>query len=394
MINPKDFYRKLDTLLTEIYQIKEIDILPTVLKELVNFLGRDLHIVDGRLYEENVDRYDLIFSTGDRKYASSLLKKEKAVQLILEHGCYIFNEPADLVHSSLFHSNPTIPAAFVVNDDVKQWIFIFELEFGWERAEIEFSLNSVRKILLSRIASEHFKDYLNQAQLIQKSLIPESVPEIKGYDVAAKSISAEIVGGDLYDFIVFDPEHFAVAIGDASGHGLPAALLVRDVVTGLRMGIEKHLKMTYAIEKLNRVIHRSRLSTSFISLFYAELETNGNLIYVNAGHPTPLLLQANVIDDFPIGGLVLGPLPELKLKRGFKFMEKDDVLLLYSDGLIERQNKSGEPFEIERLKKLALNKKHLSAEAILNSIIDEAYAFGNKQKWSDDVTVVAIKKIF
>ena len=80
-----------------------------------------------------------------------------------------------------------------------------------------------------------------------------------------------------------------LSIGDASGHGLPAALLVRDVVTGMRMGIEKELKVAHVFEKLNRVIHRSRLSSRFVSVFYGELEADGNLVYVNAGHQPPIL---------------------------------------------------------------------------------------------------------
>ena len=92
------------------------------------------------------------------------------------------------------------------------------------------------------------------------------------------------MGGDFYDFHDLGEGTLGIAIGDASGHGLPAALLVRDVVTGLRMGIEKELKVAHVFEKLNRVIHRSRLSSRFVSVFYAELDRDGNLVYVNAGH--------------------------------------------------------------------------------------------------------------
>ncbi len=97
-----------------------------------------------------------------------------------------------------------------------------------------------------------------------------------------------------------------LAIGDASGHGLPAALLVRDVVTGLRMGIEKDLKVAYVFAKLNRVIHRSNLSSRFISVFYGELEADGNLIYVNAGHFPPSLFFTDP----------KGPQTELELATG------------------------------------------------------------------------------
>ncbi|MBD3290093.1 SpoIIE family protein phosphatase [candidate division KSB1 bacterium] len=392
MLNPKDFYRKLDTLFSEIYKVGGLDILSTVLEELVYFLGRDLNIVDGRLYEENVTRFDLINCTGDRSYPNSISKKDTALNLIISHGCYIFNEPHDVTGTSLENNYRTIPVAFVVSKEEKQWIFIFELASGWEREEIEFSLNTIRMILNSRISTDHFQDYIHQAELIQRSLLPEKMPEVESYDIAAKSIPTEIVGGDLYDFILYDDKHVGVAIGDASGHGLPAALLVRDVVTGMRMGMEKHLKMTYALEKLNRVIYQSRLSTSFISLFYAEVETNGNIIYVNAGHPTPLLIKEYGIEEFTIGGVVLGPMPHVKLKRGFNFMEKGDILLLYTDGLLERQNRLGEPFEMQRLKQLAFEKKNLSATEILEQIISEVYNFGNKRKWVDDVTIVVIKK--
>src|SRR5690242_7302595 len=80
-----------------------------------------------------------------------------------------------------------------------------------------------------------------------------------------------------FDFSIFDEKVFSVAVGDASGHGLPAALLVRDVVTGLRMGVEKEMKMAEAMRKLNGVIHRSTLSANFVSLFFAQIESTGNV---------------------------------------------------------------------------------------------------------------------
>src|SRR6185503_7881038 len=134
--------------------------------------------------------------------------------------------------------------------------------------------------------------------------------------------------GDFYDFVPFDQEILVIAIWDASGHGLPAALLVRDVVTGLRMGIEKDMKMGYAFRKLNRVIHRSNLSSRFVSVFYGELEANGNLLYVNGGHQPPLLFLKREIVPLTTGGTVIGPLPEVKFKRGFAHVDRGATLFL------------------------------------------------------------------
>lgn len=395
--NPKDFYRKLDRFLSEIYQIGSENILSVVLKELVSFLGKDLYIRNGRLYELDVDRFVLIQCINIDESCSldkTLPLDNEAVQLILKNGIYIFNDPQmSLLIESKSRLDQLTPVAFFVQREDQIWLFVFELQPGWDREEIDFSLNTIRKVLNARISSDIFQNYLHQAELIQRSLLPKEPPKIKGFDIAGKSISTDIVGGDLYDFIEFDEDTFGVAIGDASGHGLPAALVVRDVVTGLRMGLEKEMKLTRALEKLNRVIHRSTLSTSFISLFYGEIETNGTLVYSNAGHPPPLIVQEYNVQTLDRGGFVLGPMPEVKLKRGFASLNPGSNLILYSDGLIERLNRYGIPFEIERLTKIVLEHQNLPAEELTSRIIDAAYNFGDKSKWKDDVTVVVIKRL-
>ncbi|HEX9971712.1 MAG TPA: PP2C family protein-serine/threonine phosphatase [bacterium] len=393
--NPKDFYRKLDAFLSEIYQVGSENIIATVLKELVNFLGKDLRIQNGRLYELDVENFVLLHHINLENTPESIKTLQldnEAVQLVLLHRCYIYNDPR-LISMIRSGAVQLTPAAFYVQKEEHVWLFVFELLPGWEREEIEFSLNTIRKVLTARISSETFRNYLHQAELIQRSLLPNKSPKIEGFDIAGKSISTDIVGGDLYDYIEYDNETFGVAVGDASGHGLPAALVVRDVVTGLRMGLEMEMKLTKALEKLNRVIHRSSLSTSFISLFYCEIETDGTVVYSNAGHPPPLLVSGDAIQMLDRGGFVLGPLPEVKLKRGFAMLNPGSVLILYSDGILERQNRYGVPFEMERLKKLVLEYQHLSADELMNLIIKTVYNFGGKSKWMDDVTVVVVKRL-
>lgn len=393
--NPKDFYRKLDAFLSEIYQVGSGEIISTVLKELVTFLGKDLRIQNGRLYELDVENFVLLQQINLEATTESITMlplDEEAVQLVLLHGCYIYNEPR-LISKIRSGKEPLTPAAFYVQKEEQVWLFVFELLPGWEREEIDFSLNTIRKVLTARISSETFRNYLHQAELIQRSLLPKKSPKINGFDIAGKSISTDIVGGDLYDYIQYDEETFGVAVGDASGHGLPAALVVRDVVTGLRMGLEREMKLTKALEKLNRVIHRSSLSTSFISLFYCEIETDGTIVYSNAGHPPPLLVGGETIQLLDRGGFVLGPLPEVKLKRGFALLNPGNALILYSDGILERQNRYGVPFEMERLKKMVREYQHLPSDELMNLIIKSVYNFGDKSKWKDDVTVVVVKRL-
>jgi sigma-B regulation protein RsbU (phosphoserine phosphatase) len=230
-----------------------------------------------------------------------------------------------------------------------------------------------------------------QAAQIQQSLLLDEPPGFPGYELAARSVAAEEVGGDFYDFFSFGSDLLGLAIGDASGHGLPAALLVRDVVTGLRMGLERDLKMGYVFGKLNRVIHRSNLSSRFVSVFYAELEETGNLIYINAGHPPPLIFTAAAgIRELVIGGTVIGPLPEARFQRGIAYMEKGDVLVLTTDGILERRSRDGDSFGQAGVE--AAVRRDASASAILEGVFEAATAFGDGGPWEDDATVVVVKR--
>jgi sigma-B regulation protein RsbU (phosphoserine phosphatase) len=236
------------------------------------------------------------------------------------------------------------------------------------------------------------KDDVQQAAVIQQSLLPRNPPHIIGYETAGRSQPADVVGGDFFDFSVFGDDVFSVAVGDASGHGLPAALLVRDVVTGLRMGVEKEMKMAEAMQKLNRVIHRSTLSARFVSLFYGEIESNCNLFYVNAGHPPPLLVLGAQVTQLKATGMILGALSEISLRRAFTCFEPGAVLVMYSDGLLERLNNHDEEFGLLRLTELIVQHQQKSAQDIVEIIYKTVFNFGNRSKWQDDFTAVVIKK--
>jgi len=397
MIEPKDFYRKLDSLLSKIGQEKSgKDFLFTIVKELEKTFGKDLGISNGYIYEKNGDQFILISSPEELEslnIALELAITSDAVQLILNSKTYIFDDPKVSIDRRIGASKEyAIPAAITVHSQDNRWIFVFELKSGWIREEIEFCLNAVRTNLNYRLFSESVKSELDQAVEIQKSLLPTSSPSIPGYQIAGQSRPAELVGGDLYDYFQYEGDEFGFCIGDASGHGIPAALMARDVVIGLRMGLEKHLKMVHSLKKLNSVIYRSVFSTRFISLFYAEMEADGNLFYINAGHPAPILVHNEEILELESTGMVFGALPEIDLRRSYTHIYPNSVLVLFSDGILERENDKGEEFGEERLKRVVSENKEKEAEEILNLIFSAADKFGKEKKWGDDATVVVIKR--
>lgn len=398
MIDPKTFYRKLDFLLNKIGNEKSgKDFLSTIVKELEDTFGEDLHLHHGRIYEENEDEYTLVSSANyiDRSYVKLQIPiTSPAIQNIISYKTYIFDDPGftkDVTLKSM--SDYSIPVGILVHSLEYHWIFLFELKSGWIREEIEFCLNAVRTALNHRLYAESIKNEMIQANLIQQSLLPDVTPEIKGFQVADRYQPAEIVGGDLYDYYQFDGEGFGVCIGDASGHGMPAALLVRDVVTGLRMGIEEGKRIVYTFKKLNRVIHRSIYSTRFISLFYCEIDRNGHINYVNAGHPSPLLFSGEEVQELEPTGMIFGAITEIDIYLDYTKMEVNSILVLYTDAIIERKDGKGNMFGLKRLKNLVKQNQHQNAVEILNIILNEVNVFGKSKKWEDDATLIVIKKI-
>jgi sigma-B regulation protein RsbU (phosphoserine phosphatase) len=261
--------------------------------------------------------------------------------------------------------------------------------------ELAASLNIVRLAISQKLRQEKFDEILKEATRIQSSILPKRVPEYPGFDMAGDSRPAEEVGGDFFDFIPLSPEIFDLAIADASGHGLPAALQVRDVYVGLRMGLARDFKLVRTMERLAAIINRSKLTSKFVSLFVAELESNGNLVYVNAGHVPPFVLKRDgKLLFLREGGMVMGPLEKVSYVRGFVHLEPGDVLVMYTDGITECfHHRTGEEFGIERLVRLVRRHRHKPAKEIVRLVFDATRSFAGEPSPSDDQTLVVVRRL-
>src|SRR3954453_19972206 len=253
-------------------------------------------------------------------------------------------------------------AAIAAGDD--NYIVIFDDAPELSREDINFSLNLIRYAVNQRLRAERFESLIVEAQRIQQSILPSRIPQYQGFDIWGRTVPAEIVSGDFYDFIPISDSILGLAIADGSGHGLPAALVVRDIYMGLRMATDRDFKIVRTMEKLNHIIHRSRLTTKFVSLFYGELETGGILIYCNGGHNFPFVLKGSRFELLPSGGPVLGPTPDATYQRGFLKLEPGDVLCLYSDGIIEAVDAKDREFGLERLQRIVRTNRERSAQEI------------------------------
>lgn len=398
MINNKAFYRKLDGLLGSIVvERRPHHDLARAVEQIVHAFREDLGTVSGRLYVLQDGNYYLRHSTaplGDDLKGFSIPASYPPIQAIL-------SERIVAVHEDFPGYDPGLErrigvrnfAAFVL--DGGRFLISFGLDSQAEEEALLFALGAIQHSLSLRLRQAAILAEINEAEAIQLSLLPTHPPRFEGFDISACTFAAEAaeVGGDIHDFMDLGDGALGIAVGDASGHGLPAALQARDVVTGLRMGVEKEMKITAVIRRLNQVIHASRLATRFVSLFYGELERNGTLIYVNAGHCEPMVIgPGQAVERLTIGGPILGPRSDAPYHRGFSSLTPGRQMLLFTDGLIERR-RGEEEYGEARLLEVFRTCFHLSSAETVERIVSEARAFGGSAPWEDDLTVLVIKPV-
>jgi sigma-B regulation protein RsbU (phosphoserine phosphatase) len=392
----KALYRKVERTLARIERIENVsEMLTSILKTLVQEFRKDLGFAGGRLYQREASDFVLCCvdgMPGQPPLGFRVKGSYEPVRRLVSEGLIVMSEgDPGFDHKIESKIGVTKFAAIAIGED-NSYVMSFTIRGKLLEEHIVYSLNAIRHVINLRLREQRLTGMIAEARLIQESLLPAAAPDFPGYDIAGSSRAAELVGGDIIDYLPLSDNLLGVAIGDASGHGLPAALLARDVVTGLRFGMSADLKIIKAVERLNHVIHRSALSSKFASLFYAELEPSGLLIYCNAGHNPPLLYSGRTFQELRAGGLVLGPNPEARYVRGYAQLFPGDVVVMFSDGVIERDNPREKMFGLERLKNLTKRNAKSTAREIVDRIFEAADEFADGSAPKDDQTVLIVKK--
>lgn len=241
---------------------------------------------------------------------------------------------------------------------------------------------------------ERKKNELKVAQKIQQTFLPESVPFLKDFDVAALNIPAKEVGGDFYDFIPITEDKIGIAIANVSEKGVPAALLMALSKTIVQTKARETNQVSDVMEYLNKLVIIEAESGIDLSLFYSVLDMkNKTLTYINAGHESLLVFKkdtANIIelvnDDFKLGKIINIELEEKEIS-----LNSGDVMVFYTDGIINALNEEGEPFGAERLKILIKENYNLLSEDIVLRIKQEISFFSKDNTQFDDMTLVVLK---
>jgi sigma-B regulation protein RsbU (phosphoserine phosphatase) len=394
----KILYRKLEHALSRIEKIENIaGMLSHILEILVSEFRDELGFESGRLYERDGDDFVLCCAHGmnsEVPIGFRVTSDYQPQRRLLAEGIVLYR-PGDPDYDPLFEQKLGVTSTFaaIALGEGNTHTLSLTIRGGIHDERYSFyALSAVRHVINLKLQQQRLTSVLEEARRIQHSLLPPGPPKFAGYDIDGLSRPADEVGGDLFDYLDISNRQLGVAIADASGHGLPAALIARDVITGLRTGLTEDLKVIRTVERLNKVIHRAALTSKFISLFYGEFEPDGYLVYCNAGHNPGLLQQGRSFIELRTGGMVLGPDPDAHYQNGYVRLQAGDRLFLYTDGLVDAENPAGVAFGLNRLKRVLRANAELPSGELVAAVFEELDRFTHRRPQHDDITAVAIRK--
>ncbi len=391
-------YRTLERTIAGIERSAEFTAtLSGALEAIVHGAGPLLGITGGRLYRHDPRRraWVLEAAVGDSGPAHpgfAIPEDYPPLRRLVEEGFLLMEEGDPDFDPRIEQKVGVRRFAAITCGDKAGHLIAFTLEPGIDPQKAVYLLVTLRHLINLRLLQGPVLRDIAEAREIQLSLLPRTPPRYLDFDIAGRSVPAEQVGGDLYDFLLLGDRNLGLAVMDSCGHGLPAALLARDAITGLRVVLDIQIRMSHAIERVNRVISRSALASRFISLFYAEFEPSGNLVYCNAGHPPALLWRAGRITRLRRGGMVLGPDPDATFDRGFETFPRGAVLLVYTDGITEALSpRTRRPFGPGRIERILREYHHLPAAGIVERLFHDLEEFSPGPR-ADDQTVVVVRR--
>ncbi len=236
---------------------------------------------------------------------------------------------------------------------------------------------------------------LDQAAEIQQRYLPAVAPKLKGLDLAGHNAPCRTVGGDYFDFFPYEGSRVAMVLGDVSGKGMPASLLMMGLQARVQALAEEPKNLAHVMTRLNRLTSANCPANRFITVFFCILNgETGELIFCNAGHNPPVIVRAN--GDHELlegGGPVIGILPSIEYQEYRQMLEVGDTLVIYSDGVTEAADATDDEFETDRLAEAVRRARLLPATEIVETIKNAVTTHAAGAPQSDDITVIVARRI-
>jgi sigma-B regulation protein RsbU (phosphoserine phosphatase) len=243
--------------------------------------------------------------------------------------------------------------------------------------------------------TRRMQEEISLARRIQTTFLPQSTPSFEPYDLAGVNFPSSEVGGDYFDFIAITDNDVGVAIGDVTGHGMGAALLMANFRACLRIESRNNFAVRTILRKVNDYLYETNLPDSYVTAVYGVLDRlNHTFSYSNAGHNPPVLLHRdNSAELLETGGLILGAFPDADYHETTLALHPGDIIVFYTDGVTEAHDADGNEFGLDKLISLVRTHRDLPAMQMVRRITDTVHDFQSASSVQDDLTLSIIKYV-
>lgn len=406
----KKLYRLIDTLASKKYDNEE-QLLIDVTDQLMNH--QEIDVIGGRIWKlDPINKcYKLLFQAGKVKKIEPdfvvRIEGNPIFDAVTESRTVLANETNKHLMSKgiIKYSASGVGQKTRINGK-RYYQYMIALNSKTIDDEFRDTINIVATFLTSKIredflsaAQKNLIKDIDKAKQIQRSILPEHEYKYDGYDLFGVTIPAEIIGGDFYDYLKIgdNGERLAVVVGDAASKGLGAAAEAMYISGAIRMASTFQIKISSSMYRLNQLINKIFKDDKFISMFYCELipDKKGLVLYSNAGHNPPIHISAKTgdVNFLESTGPLLGPVPNSKFETDSLNMAEEDILVIYTDGIVEAANDKYEFYDTKRLIDVVKENMHLTPKEIVYTILDDVLKFSTPlSKYQDDKTLVVIKK--
>ena len=389
----------------------EKEMLVSVLNQIIEH--ENIKVTGGRIWQLDAIEgdYILLYQTGSLEKIDPMFRVKitdyPLFDLIAKERTILGNETNEFLRGiGIFqYSASGVGSKIRVNGKL-YYEYLLALNSEQINEDLRLTLNIIATALTSQInqirslhRANTLRADIDKARELQKSILPEHEYYFHNYVLFGITDPAEIVGGDFFDYLEIgkDKNLLGVTVGDAASKGVSAAAEAMYISGALRMACNFEIKMALLMKRMNSLVNKIFADDKFASLFYGELSTDqsGLFLYANAGHNPPMFLRHDSEEIIYLNptGPVLGPTPNAKYTIENINFQVGDVLLIFSDGVVDSTNSTFEGYGEKRISDILQQNKHLSPKEITYKILDALISFSNNGSYSDDKTLVVIKRI-
>jgi phosphoserine phosphatase RsbU/P len=406
-MDQRKLYKTVETIASQKFPSEEAMMIEVLNQIIAN---EEIDVNGGRIWKLKVDEgsYALLYQTGSVEAIHPefriVISEYPIFDFIAKERTVLGNETNEILRKKgIFKYSASGVGDKIKLNDKPYYEYLFALNSENIDDDFRITLNIIATALTSRIKQRraassvyHLKADLDKARELQKSILPEHEYHFFDYEIFGVTNPAEIVGGDFFDYLEVGDDRLGVTVGDAASKGVSASAEAMYISGALRMASNFELKISPMMKRMNELVNKIFADDKFASLFYGELtpDKSGLFLYANAGHNPPIFLNsaADEIQELAPTGPVLGPTPHGKYTVDNINFRKNDILLIYSDGVTESANENFEMYEEDRLKRFLVSVKDKSPREITYAILEDVIKFSKSGRYSDDKTLVVIKK--